>query len=140
LAVAGTYYPVASIQLKSDRLDAIVIPKTISLSGVNSGLYKWRLVSNSTIAGASWQSAGSDSAVNYNSNNIATSSGGIVLDSGYLNTTNQAAGTVTLDSTLFKYQLERNGLTNTPVSLSLEVASGSATCNVVAGIDWEEIT
>lgn len=140
MATAGTYYPIVSIRLKSTRLDSIVVPRDISVAPVNSALFKYQLVSNATITGATWVSAGSDSAIEYNSNNAATMSGGIVLKSGLINATNQAAASISLNTDMFELQLERNGLTATPGTLTLALTSGSATVNAIATMDWEEFT
>jgi hypothetical protein len=45
-----------------------------------------------------------------------------------------------LKEALFKFQLERNGLATTPYELSLVVTAGTATSNVHASMDWEEIS
>jgi hypothetical protein len=42
---------------------------------------------------------------------------------------------------LFKFQLERNGLTGTPYEFSVLVAANSNTGSAVfGGVDWEEIS
>ena len=67
LATAGTFYNLMSIRLKSDRLDAIVVPKNISVFGKgNNTRIHWRIIQGGTITGGTWTSAGSDSAVEYN--------------------------------------------------------------------------
>lgn len=137
----GVFYPVVAIRLKSNRLDAIVVPKNINLIGVgNSTRIKWRLYQDATIAGATWTSVGSDSAVEYNANNSATMSGGTVLNSGLLSITNQSAATVELPPGLFRFQLERNGLTSTPTTFVLAAAGAVDSDDVVGTIDWDEIT
>ena len=42
--------------------------------------------------------------------------------------------------TLFKFQLERNGLTNTPFELTLCVAASINGSDIYASMDWEEVT
>ena len=140
LVSAGTYYPVVSLRLKSDKLDGIAVPKEISIAALNQALYKYKLVVGATITGASWTSAGSDSCVEYDANNSSTMAGGTTLKSGLYNSTNQSAAGVTLDGDMFKFQLERNGLTSTPTILTLAMTSRTATSNVVAAIDWQEFT
>lgn len=140
LSSAGTYYPVISLQLKSTTLDAIVVPKGISIVPVNSAIYKYQIIQGATIAGANWTSAGATTSVDYNANNSSTMSGGTVLSSGLLNATNQSASTIRLDGDAFLYQLERDGLLGTPTTLTLAMTCGTATCNVVATMDWQEYT
>lgn len=140
LATAGTYYPVISLRLKSDKLDGIVIPKDANMAPINSAVYKYKLVVGATITGAAWTSVGTDSCVEYDANNASTMAGGTTLSSGLFNATNQAASSIKLDGDLFKFQLERNGLTSTPTVLTLAVTAGTNSSNVVGTIDWQEFT
>lgn len=138
LANTNVYYPVMSIQLKSDRLDSIVVPKKIGAVGINQGIYRFKIVEGATINGAVWTSVDSDSSVEYNANNTATMTGGSVLESGYFSTTNQSTSTISIGDGLFRFQLERNGLTNTPKTFTVAVAPGTASSNVVGSISWDE--
>ncbi len=140
LVTAGTYYPVVSLRLKSTKLDGIAVPKDISIAALNQALYKYMIVVNPTITGASWTSAGNDSCVEYDANNSSTMSGGTTIMSGIYNSTNQSAAGVNLDGEMFKFQLERNGLANTPVIFTLAMTSRTNTSNVVASMDWQEFT
>lgn len=145
LTVAGTFYPIISIRLKStpDRLDAIVILTALSLMGVNNGVsYNWQLRASGTTSGGTWTSAGVDSAVEYKLNGTGIT-GGRILASGFFNSANQGASVVDiLKEALFKFQLERNGLTGTPYELTLVVAASpiSSSEEVYAAMDWEEIS
>lgn len=140
---AGTYYPVLSIRLKSspNRLDAIVILTALSLMGTGNGpQYNWQVRASATTSGGTWVSAGTDSAVEYKIDG-GTVSGGRILASGFFASTNQSGGTVDiLKEALFKFQLERNGLTQTPYELTLVCASDTAGADVFASLDWEEIS
>lgn len=140
---AGTYYPVISIRLKSspNRLDAIVILTALSLMGTGNGpQYNWQMRAAATTSGGTWVDAGSDSAVEYKIDG-GTVSGGRILASGFFTSTNQSGGTVDiLKEALFKFQLERNGLTGTPYELTLVCASDTAGADVYASLDWEEIS
>ena len=81
-----------------------------------------------------------DSSVEYNANSTATMSGGTVISSGYISSTVQAGGVISLTDSLFKYQLERNSFTASPSVLTVAVTCGTATSNVIANLGWEEIT
>lgn len=140
MANAGTYYPLVSLRLKSTNLDSIVIPKNIGIIPINSANYRWKIITGATINGAVWTSYASDSSVEYNSNTTATITGGADINSGYVTSTVQAGGTVTLGDGLFKYQLERNSFTSTPTVFTLAITSGTATSNAVGSVTWEEIT
>jgi len=145
MSVAGTFYPIISIRLKTtpDRLDAIVILTALSLMGVNNGIsYNWQLRASGTTSGGTWTSAGVDSAVEYKLNGTDIT-GGRILASGFFNSSNQGSSAVDiLKEALFKFQLERNGLTGTPYELTLVVAASpiSSSEEVYAAMDWEEIS
>lgn len=141
LATAGTYYPIISLRLKSTRLDAIVILTAVSIMAASANTnYNWRVVASPTTTGGTWTSAGTNSSVEYNLTGTATT-GGRVLAEGYFNSTNQSTGSVDiLKEALFKFQLERDGLTAAPYELSLVVTASVATSNVHASLDWEEIS
>lgn len=140
LTTAGTFYPVVSIRLKTTALDAIIILTAISLLGVSSTNYVWRVVANATTTAGTWTSAGANSSVEYNLTGTATT-GGRILAQGYFSSTNQSTtGTDILKDTLFKFQLERDGLTSSPYELSLIMSASGGASTVHASMDWEEIS
>lgn len=142
LTLASTFYPIVTLRLKATRLDAIVILTAISMLPVTNGaFYEWKVIgSGTTSGGAGWVDAGVDSAVEYKLD--ATSvSGGRVLASGFMQGSNQGTPSVDiLKEALFKFQLERNGLTATPYELTLVVATNNAGSPVYGSMDWEEIS
>jgi hypothetical protein len=141
LTTAGTYYPIISIRLKADRLDAVVILTALSIMGVGNGKnFHWQMKSGITTSGGSWLTAGVDGAVEYNMTGTSQT-GGRILASGFINSSNQGSPTVDiLKEALFKFQLERDGLTNTPSELALVIACSTDDEQVYASLDWEEIT
>lgn len=141
LTTAGTFYPLQSIRLKSDRLDAIVIPKNVSILGTsNTTRYRWKIVNGAEINGATWTSVGTDSSVEYNANTAATMTGGTDLASGFFTVSNQSAPDITLDGGIFRYQLERNSFTNTAYTFTLAITGASNADTALGSIDWEEVT
>jgi hypothetical protein len=142
LTTAGTYYPVVSIQLKSTNLDAIAILTALSILGLNSNpcSVAWRVLRGGTLTSPSWQPASSDSSVEYDLSATGLS-GGQVLASGYIGITNQASQTIdVLKEALFKFQLQRNGLTSTPEPITIAMSASVNNVNALASMDWEEIT
>jgi hypothetical protein len=143
LTTSSSYYNVISIRLKSspDRLDAIVILTALSLLGnTNNANYNWQVRAGGTSSGGSWVSAGVDSAVEYKIDG-GTYVGGRTLASGFFNSTQQSSNSVDiLKEALFKFQLERDGLTKTPYELSIVCTSDTGNATVFAAIDWEEIS
>ena len=140
LGTAGTYYPVIGLRLKTTNLDAIVILTAISMMPISTGAYAWQVRASGTVNGGSWVSAGVDSGVEYNLTGTSVTDGRI-LASGFFNASNQGVTQVDiLKEALFKFQLERNGLTGVPYELTLVITSDSTNDTVVASVDWEEIS
>jgi hypothetical protein len=142
LPTAGTYYPVVSLRLKQNRLDAIVILTALSILGItNNAYYNWQVRSNAnTSGGGSWVSAGTDSSVEYK---LAGGSvaGGRILASGFTGATTQSISPVDiLKEALFKFQLERNSFANTAYELTLVASASTNGADIYASMDWEEVT
>jgi hypothetical protein len=145
LTTASTFYPVVSLKLKTspDRLDAIVILTALSILPNSTGAYNWQVRSRAVTENGSWLSASDDSSVQYNitGTGIATASPGRILASGFFSQSNQSSGQVDiLKESLFKFQLERDGILGTPYELTLAIASNGGGDSVFASLDWEEIT
>ena len=143
LTTAGTYYPVVSLRLKSTRLDAIAILTALSILGItNNANYNWRVVAGGTTTAGTWVSAGTNSSVEYNLTGTAFTTGtGRVLASGFFQGSNQGSTSVDiLKQALFAFQLEREPFTATAYELTLICAGGSNGHQVLASLDWEEIS
>lgn len=141
LSSADTWYPVAAIRLKSERQDAIVIPKDIHIgaSSASGSVIKYKIVVGANVSGGLWVSAGTDSSVQYNIN-AASYTNGTDYVSGFVTVTNQASTPVSLADGLFKYQLERNSFNSTNTVFMIAVQTSKAGDDVFAAIDWEEVT
>ena len=140
LTTAGTFYPVVSIRLKSNRLDAIVILTALSLMGVATGIYNWKVIASGTTSGGTWTDAGANSSVEYKLNGTGISDGR-VLASGYFSSSNNARTSIDiLKEAIFKFQLERNSFTSTPYELTLAITASTNTEVVHGSMDWEEIS
>ena len=143
LGTIGTFYPVISLRLKSTRLDGIIILTALSIMPMSPAKFNWQVVASGTTTGGTWTNAGANSSVEYNISPATTFNftGARVLASGFFTESNQAASQVDiLKEALFKFQLERNGLTLAPFELTLVIASDSSNDTVVASLDWEEIS
>ena len=143
LTTAGTFYPVISIRLKTTRLDAIVILTALSLLGITNNVnYQWQVVASGTTTGGAWVSAGANSAVEYNITGTSFAAGtGRILASGFFQGSNQGSNSVDiLKAALFASQLERNPFTATAYELTLICTAGTNTAQVLASLDWEEIS
>lgn len=140
LGTAGTFYPVISIRLKSTRLDAIAILTAISLLATSTGNFNWQVRASGVTTGGAWSNISAESSVEYNTTGTSFTDGR-TLASGFFSSTNQSgAGVDILKEALFKFQLERDSFTSTAYELTLLVASDGADDQVVASMDFEEIS
>ena len=141
LATAGTLYTIISLRLKSDRLDAIALLTAISLLSMTNNAYvNWQVRIGATSSGGSWVSAGSTSSIEYKLDG-GTVSGGRIMTQGFTTASTQSAILVNISrEALFKFQLERNALTSTPFELTLCATSDTINTNILASVDWEEIS
>jgi hypothetical protein len=141
LTVAGTFYPLVSIRLKTTRLDAIAILTALAIQGTgNNNVFRWEVRASGTTTAGSWVSAGADSSVEYNLTGTAYT-GGRVLAAGFTSSSNQGTPSINiLKEALFANQLERDAFTGTPYELTIVVAGGSGGTSCYASMDWEEIS
>jgi hypothetical protein len=141
LATAGTYYPVVSIRLKSTALDAIAVLTAASVLGKGNNFdFNWQIRQNADVTSVSWTEASPNSSVEYSLIGTAVT-GGRILASGFINSSNQGSPVVNLlKEALFRFQLERNGLTSTPYALTLAITCRTNTAEVFGALDWEEIS
>lgn len=140
LASAGTWYPITCIRLKSERQDAIVLPKDIKIAALGSGsIIGYKVVVGANVSGGTWIDVGNDSSVQYNLN-AASFTGGTDFVSGYVPVTNQSSLPVSLGDSIFKYQLERNSFNGTNTVFMIAAQTSKAGDDVWVSIDWEEVT
>jgi len=146
ITTVGKDYPVVTLRLKSSKLDAIAILSALSLLPAATANFQWKIIGRGVTSGGSgtWISAADDSFVEYKQD-ADTITGGRVLASGFISSTNQSRPNLDLPKeALFQFQLERNGLTNQPYELTLTVSASAATggnpAKILTSIDWEEIS
>jgi hypothetical protein len=78
----GINNPMVSIRLKTDRLNAVVIPVAVDLYGLQATAFKYKIFENVTsLTGASWTTTDSSSAVEYDVSATAMT-GGTLLKEG----------------------------------------------------------
>lgn len=143
LATAGTYYPVLSVRLIASpvRLDAVVIPSGLSSLGTTNGAhYHWRLTVGGTTTGGTWNAVASGSPAEFNRTGTSFT-GGRIVSTGFFASSQQGNAPLAIGKDdLFKYQLERNGLTSTPFELTLSIAADTNNAAVLSSIDFDEVS
>lgn len=138
LPAINTYYPVVSLRLASDRLDAVVVPVKADMIGVtNNSSYKYKLILNGTLGGDSWQTASSSNNVQYDVS-ANTISGGRTIHSGYLSTGTKGGNLVLGSKEDFSLQLGRT-LSGTSDILTLAISTDFAGSDVGGILEWIEL-
>lgn len=138
VATANTFYPIISIKMADGRTDSIVVPKTIDLVAITNQVatLQYKVVLNSTLVNASFTTTESTNVV-YDRHANTSSSGGTLLKSGYLSTS-QKGGAIEFGSLEdFELQLGRK-IDGTSEILTIYVASETS-ANVGAVIEWYEL-
>jgi hypothetical protein len=124
--VAGTIYPLVTIRLASDRLNAVVIPSQYHLQPTSSGSYEYFLIRNGTLTGASFDTT-TFSNVDYDVTATAINSG-TIIEHGYFDASAQSAAPAMITADYnFAYQLGRNSFTSTSDTLTLAFATFTST-------------
>jgi hypothetical protein len=134
-----SFKPVLSIRLKSNRLNAVVIPINYSLVPVAQSLFQFRIYKKAVTSGGTWTSSAADSSVEYNLAPTALVSGDIA-EQTFINSTNQTASAPTQETFTFDYQLEREPFTGVAYEYCIMMATTGTNQDVYASIEWQEIT
>lgn len=132
------FTPLVAIRLKSNRLDAIIIPSKYDVYGLTNSAYKYAIIYNPTLTGASWVDASSDSSIEYDLSATALS-GGTIIDSGLFSSSAKGGGASNFGDVDFSLQL---GRTIAGVS-DIFVLAAIATSNndkAIATLVWQEHT
>lgn len=135
---ANVFRPMVSIRMKSDDLNAIVIPKDFQAATLdNTGIF-YRIVQNASLVGAVWVDMGNGSSVEYDVS-ATSQTGGKVLKEGYISPGNQG-DIFPFDPDILN-QLGRTTVTSlgdTSDIITVEVASVNANKTAYASFNWIE--
>lgn len=135
LSLKDIYYPICSIRLASTRLDAIIVPKSLSVLSPSVNYFRWVLLQNATLTGSTWAITSQTGTVQIDQAATAVS-GGTEIVSGFLS----SRESVDLAATdFFQYQLGRTiaGVSDT---VTLAIAATSNNGDVLAQLGWQEVT
>jgi len=134
-----SFVPLISIRLKSTMPDAVVVPKTFSISVSSNDLYMWKLYRRAVTTGGSWVSAGDKTAVEYNLAPTALVSGDLV-DQGYIRASNQSVSSPGNLPLTYENQLFRDPFTNTFLEFVLMAATDGTNQTALAAVQWQDIS
>ena len=131
------YRPLVCIRMKSDRLDSVVVPTKYDLLGLQQAAFKYAIIINPTLTGASWTAVDSDSAVEYDISATALT-GGHITDSGIFVGSNKG-GTASISGTTVDFS-QQLGRTIAGVSDIFCIAAIATSNNddAVGSLTWQE--
>jgi len=135
LTNANTYYPLVSIRLTPTRLDSIVLPRQIDILSPSVNYYRWVLLQNPTLTGATWAGTSPTGTVQYDLAATALS-GGIEIQSGYASS-RELAQLSSVD--YFQFQLGRT-LAGVSDVVTLAIAATANNADVLGELGWQELT
>lgn len=140
MTTAGTFYPVVSIRLKSDRLDAIALIRGLTFLAIgNNTRAVFRLYRNAAPTNGTWTPL-ANSCIEYNVDATAMSTNGsTIMNAGIVGVTNQSSTAVDVTGDDFSFQLERDGLSGTAVTYVLAATGGANGDDALGSIMWEEL-
>jgi hypothetical protein len=135
LTNSGTYYPIVSIRLAPTRLDSIVFPRQIDVLSPSVNYYRWTLLQNPTLTGATWAGTSPTGTVQYDLDATAVT-GGTEIQTGYAS----ARELTQLSATdFFQFQLGRT-LAGVSDVVTLALAATANNADVLAELGWQELT
>lgn len=139
LTAANTYYPVMSIRLNPDRPDAVVLPKNFDLAVITNqtATLHYKVLINANLSNTSFANCQGDT-VQYDVSANSTFTGGTLIKSGYVSTSQKGAAVDIGSIEEFEVQLGRTISGNSDV-FSVVVASETASTNVAVTIEWYEL-
>ena len=142
---AGTWYPVMSLRLAPDRLEAIVQVKQVDIVMTTTDTLYWALWSNVvTLTGASWTSHAFSTSVQIDQSATAMSTtGAIQVAAGFVSGTNQAAAPIALQLSRYYSQIGRDSFAQTSRVFTLATYSvtgvGGGGAGLQALLSWNEL-
>lgn len=133
--------PMIALRLRSDRADAVAVPKSFDIYGLSQAAYKWALVLGPTLSGGvtTFTQIGGESAVEYNTTATAMTGGTVIAEGVFVGDTKGGSISVTMDSIDGDLQLQRTlGSTGTILCLAAQATTNND--KAVASFNWQEFT
>jgi len=130
--------PLVLLRLRTDKPDAIVVPRYVDMYGLQNAAFKWRLVQNPTISTGSWVSAGPESPVEYNITATDTiNTGTNLLEGTFVGGSHGGATRVDLQEYNHGFQLRRQ-LDGTKEIFALCAIATTNNDDAVGTVAWQE--
>ena len=139
LTTANTYYPIISIRLNSDRIDSVVVPKNFDLAAITNqtATLHYKVLLNASLSNTSFANCVGNT-VQFDVSANSTITGGTLIKSGYVSTSQKGAAIDVGSIEDFSIQLGRTISGNSDI-FTLVVASETAGVSVGAVMEWYEL-
>jgi hypothetical protein len=136
--VGTSFEPLVTIRLASDRLDAVVLLNKYSVTALTADTFEFALIRNATLTGASYDTT-TFASVDFDITATALS-GGTILGSEYVATTNQSKAQLDVNGSYnFGFQLGRTiGGTSDTLTLAARVLSGTG--DAIGTMEFYDLT
>lgn len=132
LSTAGTYYPLVSLRLNSSYLNSIAKVTQVDLLSPSVNYYRWVLLKNATLTGATWTASGS---TRVDADTAATAvTGGTVEQSGYASSREVAQ--LNAENIYSQFGRTLAGVSDT---YTLAIAATANNADILAQMGWQEI-
>jgi hypothetical protein len=131
-----------SIRLKPGQTDAVVVPSEISVYGLQQAAYKYAIIRQPQLTGASWQSQDSASAIQYDISATDYTGGVIVKEGFFVGDTKGGAQRVELKDLNHSLQLTRGIIDSDSAGdvFTLGILATTNNDDAVAAITWQQHT
>lgn len=133
LVTGGTYYPIASIRLNSAHLNNLVTLAQVDVLSPTVNYYRWAVLKNATLTGATWSSASSTPVTDVDTAATAVT-GGTEVESGFAS--NRENVTIALKNIYGQLGRTLQGVSDT---FTLVIAATNNNADVLAQMGWQEI-
>jgi len=131
--------PLISIRLRSGRTDGVVVPKFTDLYGLQQAAFQYKVYVNVTsLTGASWVSAGSDSNIEYDLSATALSGGTKIMEGVFVGNTKGGSSTVDFSSLNHQLQLTRSLGSSTGDIFTVAIRATTNNDDAVGALNWQE--
>lgn len=131
------YRPLISIRLKSAYHYAVVVPTLLNLYGLQNNAYGYKILTNTTLTGGTWVSAGDESTVEYNVTATELSGGRNVMQGLFMGGDKGSALELDLRNQNHSFQLKRN-IDNTSRIFTIAAIATNNNDYAIGSCTWAE--
>ena len=131
--------PLISIRLRSGRTDGVVVPNFADFYGLQAAAFQYKVYLNVTsLTGASWVTAGSDSNIEYDLSATALSGGKKIMEGVFVGSNKGGASRVDFSHLNHQLQLTRSLGSSTGDIFTVAIRATTNNDDAVGALNWQE--